>query len=123
LNDFLSDENILEYGVSQGSVLGPILLLLYINEVCDLKIDEKIITYADDTCLLLSDNSWEEVNHKSIKKLNLINSCLKKIDLFLNYDKTMYMKFSINKTISLNFPHIIHNCNEYKNVTSKPVRK
>jgi hypothetical protein len=26
----------------------------------------------------------------------------------------MYMNFSINKTISLNVPLIIHNCNEYK---------
>jgi hypothetical protein len=95
-------------------MLGPILFLLYINEICDLKIGGKIVTYVDDTCLLLSDNSWEEVNHKAIKELNLINSCLKNIGLFLNYDKIMYMKFSINKIISLNFSLIIHNCNEYK---------
>jgi len=114
LNDFLSDEKILNYGVPQGSVLGPILFILYINEICNLKIDGKIVTYADDTCLLFSDNSWEEVNHKAIKELNLTHSSLKKIGLFLNYDKTMYMKFSINKTISPNFTLIIHNCNQYK---------
>jgi hypothetical protein len=33
--------------------------------------EEKIVTYAGDTCLLFSDNSWEEVNHKTIKEFNL----------------------------------------------------
>lgn len=55
------------------------------------------MTYADDTCLSFSDNSWENVYLKATNGLNLTYECLNKLCQTTNYDKTMYMKFSLNK--------------------------
>lgn len=71
LNDITSNENIIKYGVSQGSVLGPVLFILYIDAVCKLKIDAKIVTYVDDIMyLLFLENSWDNIYHKGTKNLN-----------------------------------------------------
>ena len=68
INDTSGEETIINCGVPQGRVLGPLLFILYINSICDLKIDGQIITYADDTCLLFSGVTWEEICLKA--KLN-----------------------------------------------------
>ena len=80
-----------------GSVLGPILFLLYINSVCDSNIDGLVVTYADDTCLLFSDKSWNTVYDKATFGLNKVYKCLFNRNLTLNEDKTMFMTFLLIK--------------------------
>jgi len=110
LNDVISNTSYIEYGVPWGSVLGPILFILCINTVCDLNIDGKIVTYADDTCLLISDKCWEGVYFKATKGLPLTYKYTSELGLTMNSDKTTYMKLSINKITNDEFPLIIHNC-------------
>lgn len=49
------------YDISQGSVLGPILFILRINEICDTNIEGSIVTYANDTYFPFSHNLWKGV--------------------------------------------------------------
>ena len=57
INSTKSDKNLINHGILQGSVLGPILFLLYINDLPNpLKL--KTLLFADDTALFASgDNS------------------------------------------------------------------
>lgn len=110
LNDVISNASPIEYDVPQGSVLGPYLFILYLNAICDLDIGGKIVTLADDTCLF-SDKSWEGVFLKATKGLNLTYKYISELGLTMNFDKTMFMKLSINKITYDDCSLIIHNCN------------
>ena len=75
--DSLSDKQKLFSGVPQESILGPLLFLIYFNDVVDIIKNSHIIKYADDTVLYysgknihLSIASWGESteNNDSLKK-------------------------------------------------------
>ena len=60
VEDSLSNPGILACGVSQGSILGPLLFLLYVNDMsqavsCDL------LLYADDSCLVFEGKEIQEI--------------------------------------------------------------
>lgn len=103
VNGTLGEEKSIIYGVPQGSVLGPILFLMYVNNICNTQIDGQIVTYVDDTCLLFSDKTWESVHIKATLELKKVVHQLTSKLLSLNIKKTYYMTFSINiSTIPLN---------------------
>ena len=84
-------------GVSQGSTLGPLLFLLYVNDL-PLFSNFKTIIFADDTVLSLSVNSMHELTTKMNQELENVDNWLKHNKLSLNYSKTQYTSF-IKKTI------------------------
>ena len=88
-----------KYGVPQGSVLGPYLFLLYINDLSDLvsKKGMGITLYADDTTILVSNNTLEEL------KLSINGLCIELRNYFTahnlvpNISKTSYILFNLCK--------------------------
>ena len=56
LNDTVSDKTSISYGVPQGSVLGPNLFNIYVNDLTSFLPNCEVIQYADDTQLILSSN-------------------------------------------------------------------
>lgn len=86
------------FGVPQGSILGPTLFLIYINDLCSLNIKQgKIISYADDTALIFTAKTNSELYEYAQIGLNTVSNWLQSNLLTLNTDKTKYIHFSIRK--------------------------
>ena len=114
LDRYTSCEKMTTYGVPQGSVLGPTLFLIYINDLCAIALPKtKIITYADDTAILVSGSSWSETFYNAQNALNIITKWLHDNLLTLNVDKTKYIAFSIkdlNSEILASYSLFGHSC-------------
>lgn len=113
----------IKYGVLQGTALGPILFILYIIEICDVKIKGSIVTCADDTCLLFSHNTWEGVYEKSITGFRKVLQILKERNLSLNIEKTVLIPFSNNNSVSTVISMSIHACSNNKDCNSINCKK
>ena len=90
LNRTYSTELKITCGVPQGSILGPLLFSIYIN---DLPSASKFETrlYADDTALMLSRMELNDLNKSVNKELSKVESWLNANKLSLNYSKTKYL--------------------------------
>lgn len=119
INNTLSEPGIVEIGVPQGTVLGPILFLIYINCISALKNNNfKIISYADDTVLLFNNKDWDLVNNQSSIGLSTVQKWLDRSFLTLNHQKTKFISFSPSNTgcnLENNITLHKNNCKTYNN--------
>ena len=89
-----------EYGVPQGSVLGPLLFICYINDIqASLNCVSHI--YADDTVLLFSNPEVEALNQNVQAGIKSVAEWLSSNKLTLNVGKTEYMLFANKRKLNL----------------------
>lgn len=91
----LSTEADVKSGVPQGSVLGPILFLLFINDISCSISKGNLCLFADDTSLGLSHISREQLEMDTFIQVSALLQWLQVNCLTINTDKTKFIDFFI----------------------------
>ncbi|PJE78200.1 hypothetical protein CI610_02867 [invertebrate metagenome] len=87
INNSFSSLSTIKAGVPQGSILGPLLFLIYINDIADF-LESVSRLFADDTSLLVSSHSCQEIEQILNRDLEVLNT----------WAKTWLVTFNPNKT-------------------------
>ena len=96
-NDHSSNMKYVKCGVPQGSILGPVLFLIYINDLADVCKNVFSIFFADDSNIFKNGKDLLTLQGTINTELREISMWLNANKLFMNISKTQYMVFSGRK--------------------------
>lgn len=109
INNSQSNHQPITYGIPQGSVLGPLLFLIYVNDMHEIGLHGQITLYADDTCLFYFGSSIHEMISQAQQDLDTLFEWLQSNLLTVNVQKTCYLIFKAkNKTLPQHSPLILN---------------
>ena len=103
-NGETSSEQEIRCGVPQGSVLGPLLFLLYINDIYNSSKELDFRLFADDTSILFADKNLDVIERLVNSQLEKVSEWLLANGLSLNVSKSNFLVISpkkVEKTINI----------------------
>ena len=112
INNAKSEFKQVTYGVPQGSILGPLLFLLFINDLPLYTSNVNTDLYADDATLYAIQHSLEIIENNLDSALNNLHIWCKYNGMLLNSAKTKVMLVTINqkrKRINTDKLNLIYN--------------
>lgn len=93
IKDKYSNTRIIDTGVPQGTILGPLFFILYVNDLLLDMQKDSILSYADDTVIISDDETWSLAQDKMNVYLEKVANWLLLNKLSLNTKKTVFMTF------------------------------
>lgn len=110
IGNFTSSTHSITFGIPQGSILGPLLFLIYVNNISNIGLSGHVTLYADDTCLFYFGHSIHDIIAKAQKDLDMLNVWYLNNLLTINVSKTSYIIFTAkNKKVPNFTPLTINN--------------
>lgn len=97
IQEQLSDVQEVQYGVPQGTVLGPLLFSVYLNNLLNISSSGTLISYADDTVIFYVDTSWTNLKEKIELDFPKIIDWFSHKILTVNFEKTKFVPFTLYK--------------------------
>lgn len=94
-----SELQVVDYGVVQGSIIGPTLFNCYVNNLKDLQLNGTLFMYADDIVLVYAATTTEELQGKMNEDLVQLHCWMNEHKLTVNIQKTKYMLFNESSRI------------------------
>jgi dsDNA-binding SOS-regulon protein len=88
---------VMKYGVPQVSVLGPLLFLLYINDLTENVHIAKMVLYADDTNLLITGKDKADLQCKLTKTIEELETWFQSNKLKIIPKKTSAMSLHLKQ--------------------------
>ena len=80
-------------GVPQGSVLGPLLFNIYLNDMFLFVLDSKICNYADDTAIYVCNRNHENITNRLENETKILSEWFQNNCMKLNVEKCHLMIF------------------------------
>lgn len=89
-----SGRRTVEYGVPQGTVLGPVLFQIYINSLLKMKSSGLVMSFADDTTIQYAADNWTDLELKVKNDFPNLQNWFKRNKLTLNLEKSKCIPFA-----------------------------
>ena len=118
INGVLSEKVPVDYGVVQGSTLGPLLFLIYINNITKMSLKGFLLLFADDTVLVSTGCTWDEAYNQASSDLAKIKNWFDHNTLTVNIGKTKHLPIYIRADMDPG-PRVLrmHSCGDPSSAT------